>query len=102
MTQLVLARVIVKKQKLTRIFIRLGIKQMDKPPAMQWVARLSAIITILPASMAAGWILGYFLVDRFLRVFPWGSIGFTLIGAGAGFYEIIRLLVPDRNRRKSG
>ncbi len=59
------------------------------------IARLSAIITILPASMAAGWVLGYFTVDRYLHLFPWGSITFTLIGAGAGFYEIIKILAPD-------
>ncbi len=65
---------------------------------MQGIARLSAIITILPASMAAGWVLGYFLVDRTLNIFPWGSIIFTLLGAGAGFYEIVKILIPDRRQ----
>lgn len=65
---------------------------------MQGLARFSAIITILPASMAAGWIMGYFLVDRTLDMFPWGSILFTLLGAGAGFYEIVKILVPDRDQ----
>jgi F0F1-type ATP synthase assembly protein I len=64
----------------------------------KWLARLSAIITILPASMAAGWVLGYFLLDRYLHVFPWGSIVFTILGAGAGFYEIVKLLAPDRDK----
>ena len=59
------------------------------------LARLSGIITILPASMAAGWMLGYFLVDHYLHIFPWGSIILTLLGAGAGFYEILRILGPD-------
>ncbi len=61
------------------------------------MARLSAIITILPASMAAGWLLGYYLCDRPLHSFPWGSVVCTLIGAGAGFYEIIALLFRDRD-----
>ncbi len=57
---------------------------------------LSAIITILPASMAGGWILGYFVLDKFLHTFPWGGIVMTLLGAGAGFYEIVRLLMRDQ------
>lgn len=60
------------------------------------LGRLSAIITILPASMAAGWMMGHFLVDRPLDCFPWGGVVFTIIGAGAGFYEIVRLLTGDR------
>jgi F0F1-type ATP synthase assembly protein I len=62
------------------------------------LARLSGIITILPASMAAGWILGYFLVDHYLHTFPWGSIILTLLGAGAGFYEILEILAPDGDK----
>ena len=60
------------------------------------VGHLSAIITILPASMAGGWALGYFAVDRFLHTYPWGGIIGTLLGAGAGFYEIVRLLMRDQ------
>jgi len=63
-----------------------------------WLSKLSAIITILPASMAAGWVLGYYLLDRYLQIFPWGSIVFTILGAGAGFYEIVKLLAPDRDK----
>lgn len=63
------------------------------------IARLSAIITILPASMAAGWMLGYFVFDRLLGTSPWGGIIFTLIGAGTGFYEIIRILTPGGKKR---
>ena len=61
-------------------------------------ARLSAILMILPASMAAGWLLGYYVVDRYLSTFPWGSIVFTLIGAGAGFFEIVKILIPSRGQ----
>jgi F0F1-type ATP synthase assembly protein I len=53
---------------------------------------------ILPASMAAGWLLGYFVVDRFLSSFPWGSIVFILFGAGTGFFEIVRILIPARGK----
>jgi len=60
------------------------------------VGRLSAIIMILPSAMAAGGLLGYFLVDRYLRTFPWGTILLVLLGAGAGFYEIIRIVLGDQ------
>ena len=61
------------------------------------VGRLSAIIMILPASMAAGWVTGYYLIDRPFGLFPWASIALILLGGGAGFYEIFRLLV-DQHR----
>ncbi len=60
------------------------------------MGRLSSIVTILPASMAAGWVLGYYVLDRYLTKFPWGSLIFTFLGAGAGFYEIVKLLMVDR------
>ena len=66
---------------------------------IRWMARLSGIIAVLPASMAAGWAVGYFLFDRTLHIFPWGSIILTLLGAGAGFYEILRILAPGPDRR---
>jgi len=59
------------------------------------MGRLSAIITILPSAMAAGWLLGYFLVDRWLGTFPWGTILCLFLGAGAGFYEIYKILTVD-------
>lgn len=71
-----------------------------RPASGVWVARLSGIIAILPASMAAGWMIGYCLVDRFLATFPWGSILLTMAGAGAGFYEIIRILAPRQGNDK--
>jgi F0F1-type ATP synthase assembly protein I len=61
------------------------------------VGRLSAIITILPAAMAAGWLMGYFLVDRWFGTFPWGTILLLFLGAGAGFYEIYKILTVDSN-----
>jgi len=69
----------------------------DRPRAAG-IARLSAIITILPASMAAGWLLGYFGIDRWAATFPWASILMTLLGAGAGFYEIVRILALQGNK----
>ena len=69
---------------------------MPGQPFYARMARLSAIITILPASMAAGWLLGYYLVDKLFGSFPWGAVSATLLGAGAGFYEIIRILAIDQ------
>jgi F0F1-type ATP synthase assembly protein I len=78
-----------------------GLDKDEGTSPWNWMARLSAILTILPASMGAGWILGYLLIDRFLHVYPWGSLGFTLIGAGGGFYEIVKILgqKPPPGRR---
>jgi F0F1-type ATP synthase assembly protein I len=59
------------------------------------MGRLSAIMLILPSSMGAGWILGYFL-DRLFGTFPLTGIVMTLLGAGAGFYEIARILAADQ------
>lgn len=66
------------------------------------MGRLSAIIMILPAGMAAGWILGYYLIDRALESFPWGSLIMVLLGAGVGFYEIFGILMQDRGDRTQG
>ncbi len=63
------------------------------------LGRLSSIVLILPSSMAAGWILGYHLFDRFLSTYPWGTITFVLLGAGAGFYEIVKILTADQRSR---
>ena len=64
------------------------------------LSHLSAIITILPASMAGGWVLGYFAIDRVFHIFPWGGIAMILLGAAAGFYEIVRLLMRDQRENK--
>jgi F0F1-type ATP synthase assembly protein I len=58
------------------------------------MARLSAILMILPGSMAAGWLLGSYILDPIFHSYPWGSIVMTLLGGGAGFYEIVRILIP--------
>lgn len=63
------------------------------------IGRLSAIILILPSSMAGGWILGYYVVDHFLNSYPWGSLIFTFLGAGAGLYEIMRILTADQRKK---
>ena len=65
---------------------------MPDPSFYSRMGRLSSIILILPSSMAAGWLLGYYLVDRYLKAFPWGTIILTMVGAGAGIYEIIKIL----------
>jgi F0F1-type ATP synthase assembly protein I len=59
------------------------------------MGRLSAIIMILPSCMAGGWLLGYYAIDHWLGSFPLGGIVMTLLGAAAGFYEIVVLLKRD-------
>jgi F0F1-type ATP synthase assembly protein I len=69
---------------------------MPDPSFYSRMGRLSSIILILPSAMAAGWILGYYLADRYLRIFPWGTIVMTMVGAGTGLYEIVKILNSDR------
>ncbi len=60
------------------------------------MAKLSVIMTILPSFMAAGWIVGHYIVDRYLLAYPLGTLLMIFLGAGAGFYEIVRILIRDR------
>lgn len=73
---------------------------MPDPTFYARLGRLSAVVTILPSAMGAGWILGYYVIDRYLWGFPWGTITATLLGAGLGFYEIFRLLAADQGGKK--
>jgi F0F1-type ATP synthase assembly protein I len=63
------------------------------------MGRLSAIVMILPASMAGGWIVGYYLIDKSLETFPWGTLLLTFLGAGAGFYEIFKILTLEQRKK---
>jgi F0F1-type ATP synthase assembly protein I len=63
------------------------------------IGRLSSIIFILPSSMAVGGLLGYFVVDRYFGMYPWGTVVFVLLGAAAGFWEIIKILVLDQRSK---
>ena len=63
------------------------------------IGRLSSVIFALPGSMAVGWVLGRYVFDRFLPTYPWGTIAFTLVGAGAGFYEIVQILTADQRSK---
>jgi F0F1-type ATP synthase assembly protein I len=73
---------------------------MPDPSFYTRMGRLSAIVTILPSTMAAGWFLGYYVIDRYLWHFPWGTLTATFVGAGVGFYEIVRLLMADQGAGK--
>jgi len=63
------------------------------------MSRLSAIMMILPTSMAGGWALGYYLVDRSFNTYPWGSLLLAFVGVGAGFYEIYRILALEQQSK---
>ncbi len=72
---------------------------MPNPSYYSKLGRLSGIVTILPSAMGAGWLVGYFAIDRNFGTFPWGSIVLTFLGAGAGFYEIIKLLTAGKEKQ---
>ena len=63
------------------------------------IGRLSSIIFILPSCMAVGGFLGYYVVDRYFGWYPWGTVVLVLLGAAAGFYEIMRILVLDQRSK---
>lgn len=72
---------------------------MADPSYYSRIGRLSSIVLALPSSMAVGWLFGCFVFDRFLSTYPWGTIGFTILGAGAGFYEIVQILALDQRSK---
>lgn len=72
---------------------------MADPSYYSRIGRLSSIVLVLPSSMAVGWFFGHFVFDRFLSTYPWGTIGFIFLGAGAGFYEIIQILKSDQQSK---
>ena len=63
------------------------------------IGRLSSVVLALPSSMAVGWLFGSFVFDRFLPTRPWGTVGFTLLGAVVGFYEIVQILMADQRSK---
>ncbi len=63
------------------------------------IGRLSSVIFILPSCMAVGGLLGYYVVDRYLGVYPWGTVIFVLLGAAAGFFEIVKILISDQRSK---
>jgi F0F1-type ATP synthase assembly protein I len=72
---------------------------LPDPSFYSRIGKLSSVIFALPGSMAVGWVFGHFVLDRFLSTSPWGTIAFTLLGAAAGFYEIIQILNADQRRK---
>ncbi len=72
---------------------------MPDPSIYAKIGRLSSIVMILPSSMAVGWVFGYYVIDHFAGTYPWGLIIGTLVGAGAGFYQIFKLLVQDEKSK---
>jgi hypothetical protein len=63
------------------------------------IGRLSSIIFVLPSCMAVGGLLGYYLIDRYFGVYPWGTVILVLLGAAAGFYEIVKILILDQRSK---
>lgn len=69
-----------------------------EPDRRQWARRLaewSSIIFLLPASLAVGFFLGYWL-DWALGVSPWLKIGGLLAGGAAGLYQTFRIVSGSR------
>jgi ATP synthase protein I len=70
-------------------------------PQNMWVlaGELTAIAFELTGSVLAGVVLGYF-ADLKLGTEPWLLIGFTLLGTGAGFYRMIKILQHMQRRQR--
>ena len=52
-----------------------------------------------PVAWRSGGLLGYYVVDRYFGVYPWGTVVFVLLGAAAGFYEIVKILILDQRSK---
>ncbi len=72
---------------------------MPDPSFYSRLGRLSSIVLVIPSAMAGGWLFGRLVFDRLLSTYPWGTIGFTLLGAVAGFYEIVKILTIDQRSK---
>jgi ATP synthase protein I len=55
------------------------------------LAEWSSIIFLLPASLAVGFLLGYWL-DRLVGSSPWLKICGLVLGGAAGFYQTFRIV----------
>lgn len=64
------------------------------------IGRLSSVIFVLPSCMAVGGLLGYYIVDRYLASYPWGTVICVMLGAAAGFYEIVKILILDQRGKR--
>jgi F0F1-type ATP synthase assembly protein I len=63
------------------------------------IGRLSSIIFVLPSCMVVGGLFGYYVIDRYLGVYPWGTVVLVLLGSAAGFYEIVKILILDQRSK---
>ncbi len=51
---------------------------------------LSSAGLMFPASIIVGVLIGY-LLDKFLKTFPYLTVALTIIGIIAGFYNILKV-----------
>lgn len=70
----------------------------ERPPDV-WsqVAYYASLGFILPASAAAGYVIGW-LLDRWLHTVPVLSIVLTMLGAAGGFLEVLTILKRAERR----
>jgi ATP synthase protein I len=64
-------------------------KKKEFKTKKSWIAD-SSIGMIFPASIAVGFLMGYFL-DKLLKTQPYLMIVFTLYGIAAGFVNFVRM-----------
>ncbi|MBI4446210.1 MAG: AtpZ/AtpI family protein [Acidobacteria bacterium] len=69
---------------------------MQRKNLYSLLAEYSSIIFVLPSSLLVGYLIGEWL-DRRWGTFPWLSMLFLLLGGGAGFLQVFRIL--NRKRR---
>lgn len=56
----------------------------------------------LVISTFIGFVIGYFLLDRFLNTFPWFTIIFLILGIAAGFKYLFKIVSKMDKNKDSG
>lgn len=72
------------------------IRRMARKNFYRQLARYSDLVFILPAAMGVGFGLGYIL-DLWWQTSPWMSLTLTLLGAAAGFYQVVKTLIGGKD-----
>ena len=62
-----------------------------KSDVIRFLGVASTVGINMVASTFVGFAIGHWVVDRYLRIAPWGTVVFTLLGIVAGFRYLFKL-----------